>query len=171
MHLTSSGSPVSSRISYAPSWKIGVISSGRFTWLLLRMDQPENTAGVLAVRLAEVNRGRVRVIARYPGEGVAVARQSRGRTRHRSQPGRGYVATRVAKTTPQALTMGQIARSAKASAMWRSEPGLPGPKPDGQIRGHHRGPHTYGHAAATVQSPGCRGRRCPRDVKVLAGMM
>lgn len=41
---------------------------------------------------------------------------------------------RRAKATPQALTIDQIAAIRAAAAKWRSEPGLPGPKPDGQVR-------------------------------------
>ena len=41
---------------------------------------------------------------------------------------------RRAKATPQALTLEQIAAIREAAATWRSEPGLPGPKPDGQVR-------------------------------------
>jgi integrase len=39
-----------------------------------------------------------------------------------------------AKSTPQALTLDQIAAIRTAATRWRSEPGLPGPKPDGQVR-------------------------------------
>jgi integrase len=41
---------------------------------------------------------------------------------------------RRAKATPQALSIDQIAAIRGAAAQWRSEPGLPGPKPDGQVR-------------------------------------
>lgn len=36
--------------------------------------------------------------------------------------------------TPQALTLAQIAAIREAAAGWRGEPGLPGPKSDGQVR-------------------------------------
>lgn len=36
--------------------------------------------------------------------------------------------------TPQALTLEQVAKIRKAAAEWRTEPGLPGPKPDGNVR-------------------------------------
>jgi len=39
-----------------------------------------------------------------------------------------------AKSQPKALTLQQIAAIRVAAANWRSEPGLPGPKPDGQVR-------------------------------------
>ena len=41
---------------------------------------------------------------------------------------------RQAKATPRALTFDQVAAIRAAAASWRSEPGLPGPKPDGQVR-------------------------------------
>jgi hypothetical protein len=47
---------------------------------------------------------------------------------------RGTSQLRRTKPTPQALTLEQITAIRKAAATWRSEPGLPGPRPDGQIR-------------------------------------
>jgi hypothetical protein len=38
------------------------------------------------------------------------------------------------KTTPQALTIEQITAIRDAAARWRTDPDLPGPKPDGQVR-------------------------------------
>lgn len=38
------------------------------------------------------------------------------------------------KTTPRALTLEQVAAIRAAAAAWRTEPGRPGPKPDGQVR-------------------------------------
>jgi integrase len=49
-------------------------------------------------------------------------------------PVEGTSQLRRAKATPQALTIDQIAAIRAAAAAWRSEPGLPGPKPDGQVR-------------------------------------
>ncbi len=49
-------------------------------------------------------------------------------------PVEGTSQLRRAKATPQALTLEQIAAIREAAASWRSEPGLPGPKPDGQVR-------------------------------------
>jgi len=49
-------------------------------------------------------------------------------------PVEGTSQLRRAKATPQALTLEQITAIRKASTKWRSEPGLPGPKPDGQVR-------------------------------------
>ena len=49
-------------------------------------------------------------------------------------PVEGTSQLRRAKATPQALTIDQIAAIREAADTWRSEPGLPGPKPDGQVR-------------------------------------
>jgi integrase len=49
-------------------------------------------------------------------------------------PVEGTSQLRRAKAIPQALTLDQIAAIREAAARWRSEPGLPGPKPDGQVR-------------------------------------
>ena len=49
-------------------------------------------------------------------------------------PVEGMSQLRRTKATPQALTIDQIAAIRKAGGQWRSEPGLPGPKPDGQVR-------------------------------------
>lgn len=39
-----------------------------------------------------------------------------------------------ARAIPQALTLDQITAIREAAAKWRSEPGLPEPKPDGPVR-------------------------------------
>lgn len=49
-------------------------------------------------------------------------------------PVEGTSQIRGAKQTPQALTSVQITAIRNAAATWRTEPGLPGPKPDGQVR-------------------------------------
>jgi integrase len=49
-------------------------------------------------------------------------------------PVEGTSHLRRTKPTPQALTIDQITAIRKAAATWRSQPGLPGPKPDGQVR-------------------------------------
>jgi integrase len=49
-------------------------------------------------------------------------------------PVEGTSQLRRAKATPQALMIDQIAAIREAAVTWRSEPGLPGPKPDGQVR-------------------------------------
>jgi len=49
-------------------------------------------------------------------------------------PVAGTSPLRHPKSQPKALTLEQIAAIRAAAANWRSEPGLPGPKPDGQVR-------------------------------------
>lgn len=49
-------------------------------------------------------------------------------------PVAGTTPLRHPKSQPKALTLEQIAAIRTAAANWRSEPGLPGPKPDGQVR-------------------------------------
>jgi integrase len=49
-------------------------------------------------------------------------------------PVAGTTPLRHPKSQPRALTLEQIAAIRTAAANWRSEPGLPGPKPDGQVR-------------------------------------
>ena len=49
-------------------------------------------------------------------------------------PVAGTSPLRHTKSQPKALTLEQIAAIRAAAANWRSEPGLPGPKPDGQVR-------------------------------------
>jgi integrase len=49
-------------------------------------------------------------------------------------PVAGTSPLRHPKSQPKALTLEQIAAIRVVAANWRSEPGLPGPKPDGQVR-------------------------------------
>jgi integrase len=49
-------------------------------------------------------------------------------------PVAGTTPLRHPKSQPRALTLEQIAAIRTAAANWRSAPGLPGPKPDGQVR-------------------------------------
>jgi integrase len=49
-------------------------------------------------------------------------------------PVEGTSPLRKPKGTPMALTLEQIAAIRTAAASWRTEPGLPGPKNDGQVR-------------------------------------
>jgi integrase len=49
-------------------------------------------------------------------------------------PVAGTTPLRHPKSQPKALTLEQIAAIRTAAANWRSAPGLPGPKPDGQVR-------------------------------------
>ena len=49
-------------------------------------------------------------------------------------PVAGTSPLRTPKAQPQALTLDQIAAIRQAAANWRTQPRLPGPKPDGQVR-------------------------------------
>jgi len=49
-------------------------------------------------------------------------------------PVAGTSPLRHPKSQPKALTLEQLAAIRVAAANWRREPGLPGPKPDGQVR-------------------------------------
>lgn len=49
-------------------------------------------------------------------------------------PVQGTSRLRTAKTKPKALTLEQVAKIRAAATSWRTSPGLPGPKPDGQVR-------------------------------------
>lgn len=49
-------------------------------------------------------------------------------------PVEGTSSLRAPKNQPQALTLQQIAAIRAAAATWRTDPGQPGPKPDGQVR-------------------------------------
>jgi integrase len=49
-------------------------------------------------------------------------------------PVEGTSRLRKPKGSPKALTLQEIAAIRAAAAAWRSEPGLPGPKNDGQVR-------------------------------------
>lgn len=49
-------------------------------------------------------------------------------------PVEGTSSLRKQKSQPRALTLAQIAAIRVAAASWRTEPGRPGPKPDGQVR-------------------------------------
>jgi integrase len=96
--------------------------------------------------LAEVTTGRVEwFLAKQAKVSASQAKQSRTMLnmlfgyalRHDAlarNPVEGTSQLRQAKATPQALTIDQIAAIREAALTWRSEPGLPGPKPDGQVR-------------------------------------
>jgi len=96
--------------------------------------------------LAEVTTGRVEwFLAKQAKVSPSQAKQTRTMLnmlfgyalRHDAlarNPVDGTSQLRRTKATPQALTIDQIAAIRKAAARWRSESGLPGPEPDGQVR-------------------------------------
>lgn len=49
-------------------------------------------------------------------------------------PVQGTSRLRAVKNKPKALTLDQVSKIREAAANWRTQPGLPGPKPDGQVR-------------------------------------
>lgn len=98
-------------------YTLAEITTGRVEWFLARQakvsaSQARQTRTLLNMLFAYAIRHDA--IARNPVEGTSQLR--------RTEP------------TPKALTIDQIAAIRKAAAKWRSEPGLPGPRPDGQVR-------------------------------------
>lgn len=93
------------------------VTTGRIEWFLANQakvssSQARATRTVLNLLFAFALRHDA--IARNPVEGASPLRRT--------------------KASPRALTIEQIAAIRTAAAQWRSEPGLPGPKPDGQVR-------------------------------------
>lgn len=96
--------------------------------------------------LSEVTTGRVEwFLAKQAKVSLSQAKQARTllnllfgyALRHDAlarNPVDGTSQLRRGTATPQALTIDQIAAIREAAANWRTEPGLPGPKPDGQVR-------------------------------------
>lgn len=98
-------------------YTLAEVTTGRVEWFLAKQakvspSQAKQTRTMLNLLFAYATRHDA--IARNPVEGTSQLRRT--------------------KATPQALTIDQIAAIRKAAAQWRSEPGLPGPKPDGQVR-------------------------------------
>jgi integrase len=98
-------------------YTLAEVTTGRVEWFLVKQakvspSQAKQTRTLLNMLFGHALRHDA--IARNPVEGTSQLRR--------------------AKTTPQALTIDQIAAIREAATRWRSEPGLPGPKPDGQVR-------------------------------------
>lgn len=98
-------------------YTLAEVSTGRVEWFLAKQakissSQARATRTILNMLFAFALRHDA--IARNPVEGTSPLRR--------------------VKATPRALTIEQIAAIREAAAQWRSEPGLPGPKPDGQVR-------------------------------------
>ena len=98
-------------------YTLAEVTTGRVEWFLAKQarvspSQAKQTRTMLNMLFAHALRHDA--IARNPVDGTSQLRRTKG--------------------TPQALTIDQIAAIRKAAAQWRSEPGLPGPKPDGQVR-------------------------------------
>lgn len=98
-------------------YTLAEVTTGRVEWFLARQAKVSPSQAKQARTMLNLLFGyalRHDAIARNPVEGTSQLRRERA--------------------TPQALTIDQIAAIREAAARWRSEPGLPGPKPDGQVR-------------------------------------
>jgi hypothetical protein len=98
-------------------YTLAEVTTGRVEWFLAKQAKVSQSQAKQTRTLLNMLFGyalRHDAIARNPVEGTSQLRRT--------------------KATPQALTIEQITAIRKAAAQWRSEPGLPGPKPDGQVR-------------------------------------
>lgn len=98
-------------------YTLAEVTTGRVEWFLAKQAK-------VSPSQAKQTRTLLNMLFGYALRHDAIARN----------PVEGTSQLRRAKTTPQALTLEQIAAIREAAAKWRSEPGLPGPKPDGQVR-------------------------------------
>lgn len=98
-------------------YTLAEITTGRVEWFL------KSQAAISSSR-ARQSRTLLNLLFGFALRHDAVARN----------PVAGTTPLRHPKSQPRALTLEQIAAIRTAAANWRSEPGLPGPKPDGQVR-------------------------------------
>ena len=98
-------------------YTLAEVTTGRVEWFLAKQAK-------VSPSQAKQTRTMLNILFGYALRHDAIARN----------PVEGTSQLRRAKTAPQALTLEQIAAIREAAAIWRSEPGLPGPKPDGQVR-------------------------------------
>jgi integrase len=98
-------------------YTLAEVTTGRVEWFLARQAQ-------MSPSQAKQTRTLLNMLFGYALRHDAVARN----------PVEGTSQLRRTKTPPQALTLEQITAIRKAAATWRSDPGLPGPRPDGQVR-------------------------------------
>ncbi len=98
-------------------YTLAEVTTGRVEWFLAKQAK-------VSPSQAKQTRTLLNMLFGYALRHDAIARN----------PVEGTSQLRRAKATPQALTIEQIAAIREAAAKWRSEPGLPGPKPDGQVR-------------------------------------
>ncbi len=96
---------------------LGEITTGRVEWFL---ESEAKTSDSRARR----SRTMLNLLFRFALRHDAIARN----------PVEGTSPLRKPKGSPQALTLEQVAAIRVAAAVWRTGPGLPGPKPDGQVR-------------------------------------
>ena len=98
-------------------YTLAEVTTGRVEWFLAKQAK-------VSPSQAKQARTMLNMLFGYALRHDAVARN----------PVEGTSQLRRAKTTPHALTLDQITAIRGAAAQWRTEPGLPGPKPDGQVR-------------------------------------
>jgi integrase len=98
-------------------YTLGEITTGRVEWFL------KSQAAISASR-ARQSRTLLNLLFGFALRHDAIARN----------PVDGTSPLRQARNHPRALTLEQIAAIRSAAANWRTQPGLPGPKPDGQVR-------------------------------------
>jgi integrase len=98
-------------------YTLAEITTGRVEWFLKSQSALSYSRGRQSRTLLNLMFGfalRHDAIARNPVEGTSPLRTPKG--------------------TPKALTLEQVAAIRAAAATWRTDPGLPGPKSDGQVR-------------------------------------
>lgn len=98
-------------------YTLAEVTTGRVEWFLASQAK-------MSPSQAKQSRTMLNMLFGYALRHDAIARN----------PVEGTSQLRRVKTTPQALTIDQITAIREAAARWRSGPGLPGPKPDGQVR-------------------------------------
>src|SRR4051794_38344431 len=98
-------------------YTLAEVTTGRVEWFLAKQAK-------LSPSQAKQTRTMLNMLFAYALRHDAIARN----------PVEGTSQLRRTQATPQALTIDQIAAIRTAAAQWRSDPGLPGPKPDGQVR-------------------------------------
>ncbi|WGY02912.1 tyrosine-type recombinase/integrase [Nocardioides sp. QY071] len=96
---------------------LGEITTGRVEWFL-------KSQLALSYSRAMHSRSILNLLFGFALRNDALARN----------PVEGTSQLRKPKNSPQALTLEQVAAIRKAAAEWRTAPGLPGPKSDGQVR-------------------------------------
>jgi len=98
-------------------YSLAEITTGRVEWFL-------NSQAAVSASRARQSRTLLNLLFAFALRHDALSRN----------PVVGTSALRHPKSQPKALTLEQISAIRMAAAHWRSQPGLPGPKPDGQVR-------------------------------------
>jgi hypothetical protein len=98
-------------------YTLGEISTGRVEWFL-------KAQCAISHSRARQSRTMLNLLFGFALRHDAISRN----------PVEGTSSLRDPKNQPQALTLEQIAAIRAAASSWRTDPGRPGPKPDGQVR-------------------------------------